>query len=624
MDGALRGNSIVAGKKGQRALLLGNEAIVRGALEAGVELATTYPGTPAAEIGDTFHEIVETAGVEFEYSVNEKVALEIAGAAALAGMRTLVSMKHVGLNVAADALVSLAYTGVRGSLVIVTADDPGCHSSQNEQDNRGYAHLAHLPMLEPSTPQEALDMSREAFRFSHRTELPVLLRTTTRVSHARGPVVLGSRPRPARRTAFKRDPARFVLVPDAARRDRVRLQDRMDDARTISESNPFNRVEVFGRDPRRGVVASGPAASYVREAMEGSDHVLLKIGFTHPLPRRIVTDFLERVAEVVVVEELDPHLEEGVRLVAQHEGLRTRIWGKHDGLFSPMGELGPDSVREGLARIGWTGPPWPSPKGMEAPLELPLRSPVMCPGCGHRATVFALKRAARRQAVVVGLDIGCYTLSVAPPLDAGDVLLCMGSSISTAIGLAKATGRTAVALIGDSTFYHAGVPALIDAVHHGHDVLVAILDNGTTAMTGHQPHPGVAGPYTRVVPLEDLVRGCGVRSVQVVDAYDLSAATKAFREALRGEGVRVVIARHPCRLLERTQVLRRGGRLPAFDLDLQACTRCRFCIDAFGCPALLISGDGRVRLDPEQCTGCGVCATLCPLKAVAEVGRPAG
>ncbi len=603
-----------------RVLLLGNEAIARGALEAGVEVATTYPGTPSTEIGDTLYRLAEQANVAFEYAVNEKVALEVAGAGAAAGLRALTSMKHVGLNVAIDPLMCFAYAGVQGALVVVSADDPGCHSSQNEQDNRHYARLANLPMLEPATPQEALEMTREAFRLSHELESPVLLRTTTRVSHARGPVVLGpvEATRSSLRVPWDRD--RFVLTPARARRAHALQLGRMERARHRSEESPFNRVEELGPSPSLGVLASGAARNYVRDVCAGRPFALLEVGFTHPLPRRTIREFLERFPKIAVVEELSPLLEESARAIAQEAGLSTTILGKAEGLFPSMGELDQDLVEEGLASLGWLTA---SPRETNPTLSLLPRPPMLCPGCGHRTTAFAALKAARRRDVIFASDIGCYTLAIDRPLELGDMKLCMGASISTAGGIAKATGRRTVALIGDSTFFHAGIPALINAVHHGHDVVVAILDNRSTAMTGHQPHPGVSYGTHRAVSLEGVVRGCGVASIRVVDPHDVEETVDAFRDALGEEGVSVVISRHPCRLLENREILREEGTLPLYVINEEACTHCGYCVDAFGCPALLSAGEGRVTIDPNICSGCGVCASICPPGAIEEVRREA-
>ncbi len=612
------------GKAGSRVLLLGNEAIARGALESGVDYATTYPGTPSTEIGDTLYSLAERAGLTFEYGVNEKVAMEAAGGAAFCGLNAIVSMKHVGLNVASDALMSLAYSGVTGALVIVTADDPGCHSSQNEQDNRLYASLANLPMLEPATPQQAYEMTVEAFHLSHLLQMPVMLRTTTRVSHARAPVVLGPFVKqPPRRGSFVPDPERFIVrAPKSRRMHQIQLE-RMKEALSLAEVSGFNRVEALGPSPTYGVISSGAAVNYVSEALRDRPCALLQLGFTHPLPKKTIIGFLKRFEQVAVVEELEPYLEESVRAIAHEAVVLTKVWGKSDGLFPRHGELNPDLVKDGFRALGWMAAPVAVPLSDEAlPAPLP-RPPVMCPGCGHRSAGYAAKKAARRRDVVFTSDIGCYLLTTDLPLGLGDTKSCMGASISTASGIATATGRRVVALIGDSTFYHAGIPALVNAVHHGHNIVVAIMDNSTTAMTGHQPHPGVAYGTLRQVSLEKLIEGCGVESVQVVDPFEIKATERAFRRALGEEGVSVVISRHICRLLENREVQEKLGFLPLYAVDQELCTLCGHCIDAFGCPAFRLQEDGRIIIEPAVCTGCAVCAEICPPSAIVEVGREA-
>ncbi len=614
--------ALLEGEAGMRLLLLGNEAVARGALEAGLDFAAAYPGTPSTEISDTLYGLAEAAGFTFEYAVNEKVALESAGGAAMSGLRALTAMKHVGLNVASDAFVSLSYTGVRGALVVVTADDPGCHSSQNEQDNRHYARLANVPMLEPATPQQAIDMTREAFRLSESLEAPVLLRMTTRVSHARAPVSLGPRIQPPpSKGRFERDPNRFMLTPTGARRNHTFLLERMQRAAAHSESSPFNSIEERAPSPAYGVIASGVAVTHVKETLHGKPHALFQVGFTHPLPKGRIVQFLKRFEQVAVVEELEPYLEQAVRCIAQEAALRTKVWGKADGLLPYSGELNPDIIRDGFSAMGWVDASSIA-RGSLHQVAVPLpRPPVLCPGCGHRATAYALKRAARRQELIIQTDIGCYVLTSAPPIEIGDTHLCMGASISTASGIATATSGRTVALIGDSTFFHAGIPALINAVHHGHSLVVAILDNMTTAMTGHQPHPGVRYDAKNPVSVEEIVKGCGVQSVRVVDPYDVKTTVEAFRKALQEEAVSVIISRHPCRLLENREILREKGSLPLYTVVEDECTRCGHCIDAFGCPAFLPLDDGLVAIDPELCTGCGVCATICPPGAIVEVGR---
>jgi len=606
---------------GSRLLLLGNEAIARGALEAGVDFAATYPGTPSSEIGFVLEDLAAAAGLTFQYAVNEKLALETAAAAAMAGRKSLVFMKHVGLNVASDALMSLAYTGVRGAMVIVTADDPGCHSSQNEQDNRILARFANLPLLEPSTPQECLDMTRFAFELSAFLEVPVAIRTTTRVSHARGPVVVGPRTPSKGRARFERDPARFVMLPEHAREGHKRVLQKLRLAEGISESTPFNRLETLGEGGETGIVASGPAYTYVMEYAGDVHGTLLKLGLTNPLPRNKLAGFLRSVRRVVVVEELEPYLEDSLRALANEMGIPIEVYGKSQGLLPRTGELDPDLVAEAFVRLSLIGPKV-VPRVREPKLiKLPSRPPVLCPGCGHRAAAYAARQAARRQDVLFPMDIGCYSLIEYPPTNAGDVLLCMGSSIGLGSGLATVTNQKVLAFIGDSTFYHAGIPALIHAVHQGANMTVCILDNGTTAMTGHQPHPGLAEDGKPAVDMEGLVRACGVKSLEVLDAYDVKGLTKAFRRALEREGVNVVVARHKCRLLELEDMKAQGVVPAVYEVDPLKCTKCGFCIDAFACPALLRTPENGFAIDASLCNGCGVCADVCPPKAIVKVER---
>jgi indolepyruvate ferredoxin oxidoreductase alpha subunit len=539
-----------------RLLLLGNEAIVRGALEAGVGFVTTYPGTPASEIGDAFAEIAHAAGIYFEYSVNEKVALEMAGAAAVSGVRALCAMKHVGLNVAADAFISLAYTGVRAGLVIVSADDPAMHSSQNEQDNRYYARWASVPMLEPHDPQEALRMAREAFELSERLELPVLLRTTTRVSHTRGVVIVGQKIRDfITRGTFVKDPSRFVILPAVARQRHEILRQRMELAQELSERSPLH--EIVGEGNELGIVTSGVAFNYVLDAVEElgvfEDVAILKLGMTNPLPRALCEAFFLTRERILVVEELEPYLEDEIKGIVADLGIQREILGKATGHFSRLYELTPDHVIPVIAKllaIPRNESTRRSTGEQSLSLELPARPPVLCPGCPHRATYDVIQTITDEN-VIFSSDIGCYTLGGLPPYQMADFLLCMGSSVGTAGGFSKVTGQKVIAFIGDSTFFHAGIPALVNAVHNDHKFLLVILDNQTTAMTGHQPHPGVQANGTTPVSIEAIVRACGVKNVCVIDPYDYEEAALALRDAWSAQELSVVISRHICPLAAR-------------------------------------------------------------------------
>jgi indolepyruvate ferredoxin oxidoreductase alpha subunit len=610
---------ILEAKPGAKVLLLGNEAIARAALEAGVTVATTYPGTPASEIGDALARVAKEAGIYFEYSTNEMVATEIAIGAAASGVRALVSMKHVGLNVAADALMTFAYTGTRGGFVLVTADDPSCHSSQNEQDNRYYALLGGIPMFEPSSPQECHDMTKEAFEVSEKLELPVIVRTTTRVSHVRAPVVVGAIIPGPKTKEFVKDPERFVTVPAVARARHLVLLERLRIAEGLAEKSKFNKVTHVNGGGKIGIIASSAGFNYAADASSslGISADILKLGFSYPVPRATVIEFLENHDKVVVVEELEPVLETAIRAIAQHESLATRILGKEDSLFPRAHEFDQAIVETGIERA--LGRKIKSP--IEGPVDLqgiPIRPPVLCAGCPHSATYFAVNKATNKKAIFAS-DIGCYTLGVSPPYNAADLLVCMGSSVGTAGGLAKVNTLPVIAFIGDSTFFHAGIPGLINAVHNGHKFLLMILDNRTTAMTGHQPHPGSEkGPSCcdiTAVSIEEIVKACGVKWLKVVDPYDIKTTTEAVKEALAQSTVSVIIARRECALIAKRD--EKGAIVKKQFIDKEACKKCRTCVDKFQCPA--ISSIDKVQtIDDALCAGCGVCSQVCPYKAIKE------
>ena len=612
-------DKILETKPGTKILLLGNEAIARGALEAGVSVATTYPGTPASEIGDSLARVARDAGIYFEYSANEMVAVEVAIGAAASGVRALVSMKHVGVNVAADALLTFAYTGTRGGFVLVTADDPSCHSSQNEQDNRYYALLGGIPMLEPANPQECYEMTKKAFEISEKLELPVILRTTTRVAHVRGPVTVGTIVQGPKKKEFVKDPKRFVTVPAVARVRHLVLLDRLRAAEQLAEESEFNVIKRIGNGGRQGIITSSAAANYAYDASRALNLQadLLKLGFSYPMPTEKMLEFLKTHDTVAVVEELEPVLETAVRSLAQHHGIAVKIIGKADGMFPRAYEFDQEIVAAGLSKaFGLPGATGTKPP--EVPADLPVRPPVLCAGCPHSATYFAVNKATNKKAIFAS-DIGCYTLGVAPPYSAADILVCMGSSVGLAGGLAKVNDLPVIAFIGDSTFFHAGVPGLINAVHHGHKFLLMILDNRTTAMTGHQPHPGSAkdptGATVSPVSIEEVVGGCGVKWLKVVDPYDIKTTTEAVEEALTHEGVSVIIARRECALIAPRD--EKGAILKKHYIDQEACKKCRACVTKFQCPAIS-SMDKVQTIDDALCAGCGVCAQVCPYKAIKE------
>ncbi|MEJ5348334.1 MAG: indolepyruvate ferredoxin oxidoreductase subunit alpha [Desulfosoma sp.] len=608
-------HDLLIGTRGEKKFLLGNEAIIRGAVEAGVGFVAAYPGTPSSEIIDGFAALGPEIETEVEYSVNEKVSVESACAAAQCGVRSLVSMKHVGLNVASDAFMTLAYVGVKAGMVIVSADDPSLHSSQNEQDNRYFAKMAGVPMLEPATPQEAKDMVVTGYALSEKYGLPVLLRTTTRVNHCRGPVTLGDIFPGKSKGTFTKDPFNLVVVPMVGRKLHLKLLEKHAQLKETSETSPFNTVEGTGP---WGIISSGVSALYVQDAVRElgiKERVrFLKLGMTHPFPERLVAEFLSGLETVLVVEELEPFLEESVRGIAQKCGFRGKIAGKE---FVPRAfELDTVLVKKAVSRF--FGVAFQDPEPLAVPQDLPARPPNLCPGCPHRATFFSVKKVFGDEAVYP-TDIGCYTLGLLPPLQMADFLICMGSSISTAGGFSRVLDRPVVAFIGDSTFFHSGITGLINAVNHERNLLLVILDNGTTAMTGHQPHPGVwltkEGKGQAKVDLETLVRGCGVKKLAVVNPLQVKKTQQVLQEMKTGMkegGVSVLISRSPCPLYER-RIL--GTKQKVVFQVTGDCRPCREDLAQLGCTAFVWTqdrgGEACVRINEVLCGGCSVCAQLC-------------
>lgn len=599
-------------------LLLGNEAIVRGALEGGVRFVASYPGTPSSEIIDRFYQLAPEAGIYVEYSVNEKVSMETACAAALSGVRSLCSMKHVGLNVAADAFMTLAYVGVKAGMVIVVADDPFLHSSQNEQDNRYYAKMAGVPMLEPATPEEARAMTVEALALSEKYQTPCILRTTTRVNHCRGPVTLGDLSVDASppKGTFTKDPFNLVVIPAVGRKLRLALLERLERLEGETTASALNYPVGEGK---WGVITSGVSYLYVQDALRDfglEERVkVLKLGFSFPQPRRLIKQFLSGLTRVLVVEELEPFLEEAVRLVVQESGLPVVVAGKGKDLIPRAFEL--DAARVKPAMSSFFEVPHAAPPIFSAP-PLPQRPPNLCPGCPHRATYYSVRKVFGDDAVYP-TDIGCYTLGILPPLRMADFLICMGSSVATAGGFSKVLDRPVVAFIGDSTFFHAGLTGLVNAVSHDHRFLLVVLDNGTTAMTGHQPHPGVElTPAGRVEPrvrLEDLIRGCGVTRIATVNPLQIKKTQEVLenlREQMKEPGVSVLISKSPCPLFE-NRMLGKKQKI-VFEVD-ESCDLCKRCLEELGCPAFLWErptvGESCIRINPALCSGCSVCSQMC-------------
>ncbi len=600
--------------------LLGNEAITRGALEAGVAVATTYPGTPSSEISLNFFDISRQTDLYFEYSTNEKVALEVAAAAANCGLRSMCIMKHVGLNVAADALMTLAYLGVKGGLVIVCADDPFMFSSQNEQDNRFYAKLSGLPMVEPSSVEECRGMVQYAFDLSETLQEPVIFRTTTRINHSTAVVSLGSLSERKTGGNFKKDPFNYVAVPAVSRNLHAKLLKNLTEAEKIAEESPYNRIEGIGD---LGIVVSGVSYLYVIDALNElgvrDRFKILRPGFTHPLPKGMIQAFLKGCKKALVVEEGEPYLEEGVKVAAQEGGLTLPINGKRTDLFSRLYEYDPAMVKKVIAGYFDIAAPADHPLDLSEVPNLPVRPPALCPGCSHRATFYVVKKAAGSMEYMCTTDIGCYTLGFFPPLSMGDFLICMGSSFATGCGFSKATDKKVVSFIGDSTFFHSGIPGLINAVFNHHNLTLVILDNGTTAMTGHQPNPGV--DMTRLnmtgygrVSIEAMVRAAGVGYVAKIKPYRIQKSITTVREALEYRGVSVIISEEMCTLYAKS--LQKGGSRPFYVSD--KCRNHRNCISELACPAFYVE-DEKVRINPALCAGCAVCAQICPENAILPV-----
>jgi len=586
-------------------LLSGNEALAMGVYHAGVKVAAAYPGTPSTEILENLSRYPD---LHAEWSTNEKVALEVALGASYAGVRVLASMKHVGLNVAGDPYMAAAITGVRGGLVIISADDPGMHSSQNEQDNRYYAKLAKVPVLEPADSQEAYDFIKLAFEISEQYDTPVMLRSTTRISHSKTVVVTQQEtPNVCREPLFVAEPAKYVMLPAYARARHPLALARLSKLRALSDDCPMN-YEITG-SAELGIISSGVAFQYAREALPEAS--FLKLGLNYPLPENLIRRFAAKVKTLVVVEELEPFIEEQVRAMG------LPVHGKE---FIPQtGELSADIVRRAAVTAGWITGVLEATSRPAARQSLPARPPLLCPGCPHTGLFFTLGSMGKRKVqsygqpgLIVTGDIGCYTLGAYPPLAAMDTCACMGAGIGQAQGMEWAgIPQQVVSVIGDSTFMHSGITSLINAVYNRSKGLVVILDNGTTAMTGHQPHPGsgttAQGQTSTPVSLEALVRAAGVESMAVVDAFDLGAIRGALKDGLEYQGMSVVIVRGPCAVAVRAKV-------KALSVDVTKCDRCGVCL-RLGCPAIQ-TADGQTVISTAQCIACGLCRQLCVRKAI--------
>ncbi len=574
-----------------KSLLSGNEAVARGAWESGCRVATAYPGTPSTEI---IENITKYEDINAEWSINEKVALEVAAGASFAGVRALVAMKHVGLNVAADPFFTMGYSGVTGGLVVVSADDPGMWSSQNEQDNRHYGRHAKVPILEPSDSNEARMFTKLGFEISEKFDTPVLLRLTTRICHSSSLVDLEKR-KESEIKEYVKDIKKRLVLPAHARALHLMVEERLKKLAAYSEIFPFNKIE-WGK-MALGIITSGVAYQYAREVFPEAS--ILKLSLTHPIPKKLIEKFARKVRKIIVVEEGDPILETEIKAMG------IKVTGKDK--VPLCGELTPQILRTSFSKKRRSG---------IKRAEIPARPPVLCPGCPHRGVFYSFNKL---KLVATG-DIGCYTLGALPPLSAMDTCVCMGASVTNAQGMEKALGgefsRKLVAVLGDSTFFHSGITGLVNAVYNKGCLNLVILDNFTTAMTGHQPHPGTGrlagGEQGKRVAPEDVARGCGVEMVKVVNPNDLRATESALREALDYNGVAVLIFRRPCALLVKP-------RLP-YRIDPEQCNGCRLCL-RIGCPAVSLTFPSKrekplAAIDESLCVGCGLCVQLCQRNAI--------
>jgi len=584
-----------------KTLMTGNEAVARGAYEAGCTVAAAYPGTPSTEILENMANYKE---IYSEWSTNEKVALEVVCGASIGGARALAAMKHVGLNVAADPMFTIAYEGVNGGLIIVSADDPGCHSSQNEQDNRFYAPFAKIAMVEPADSQECKDFVKFAFELSEKFDTPVLFRITTRVCHSKGLVELGERVE-AGIKEYKKN-RKYVMIPAMARERHVIVEEKLIALEEYSNNCPLNRIE-WG-DKRIGIITSGISYQHAREVF-GDQASYLKIGLSYPLPDKMIKKFAAAVEKVYVIEENDPYLEKHVK------SLGIECIGKD---FIPIcNELSPGIIRKALLQAQ-------KQEGYSIEQKAPSRPPVLCAGCPHRGVYYTLSK--YKDVVVTG-DIGCYTLGMVPPIGVTDTVICMGAGISAGIGMEKVFAKTGrkgkvFGCIGDSTFFHSGITGLIDAVYNKSNIAICILDNRITAMTGHQENPGTGktlmGEDTVIVEIEKIVKAVGIKeeNIRIITPYNLAETEQAVKEAYEATEPFVIISKQPCALIKEVQKQRENTYCI---IDREKCKKCKACMK-IGCPAIAFKDD-RLTIDKDMCNGCTLCQQVCKFEAIVKVGE---
>ena len=588
--------------------VMGNGAIALGALAAGVNLVAGYPGTPSSEIIETVSKYPHD-GVHLEWSVNEKAALEVAAAAAYSGARALVTMKQVGLNVASDPLMSLAYVGVKGGMVIVSADDPGPISSQTEQDTRRFADFCRIPVFDPSNPEEAYTMIGDAFEYSEKYHTPVLFRPTTRVCHAYASIDVPDSFSPKKYEGFVKDSKKWVIFPRLSYINHGMIEDRNIRIGQDFSTYAFNSVEGVSS---KAVVTSGVSYAYVKECLkEKKDVKIIRVATAFPFPEDFMTEALKGVSEVICIEELSPYIEEQILKTAGRKHLDVTVHGKTDGSVPHNGEMSTELVAEILSSFLKTELATGVIDTSDAP-GLPMRPPVLCAGCPHRASFYAVKKAMTGKKAYYCGDIGCYTLGNAMPLDMVDTCLCMGAGITMAQGFAHTDEEaTSFAFVGDSTFFASGMTGVVNAVYNEADMILCVLDNSTTAMTGHQPHPGTGrnmmGDIVEKVDIVKVLEGIGLKSIVTVDPLDLDASVSAVRSAADIKGVKAIIFKSPCIAITKPK--------DKCSIDTGKCINCKKCIREIGCPAL-ITIDGQVSIDMNLCTGCGLCSQICPVSAI--------
>ena len=625
---------LVTGVSGEKQFLLGNEAAVRGVIEAGVSIAATYPGTPSSEIGNVLSVLAKEANIYFEFSTTEKVAMEVAATAAASGLRSFTFMKHVGMNVASDSFMTAAYSGVNGGMVILSADDPSLFSSQNEQDTRNYARLANVPILEPSNCQEVKDMVKYAFDLSEQFNIPVIVRTTTRVSHMRGVVEFGdvkdnssNNDNHWKRGHFNKDPSQYVPVPAFAGDMHVRLWDKIHKIEELTNKSEYNHEIILADDKKYGIIASSSAYNYAHDVVKFNDLDIniLKLGFSYPFPQEKVAEFLKDLDEVFIVEEVDPIIERDTLTTIGAKKLNITVHGKLDETFPLYHEFNSDVVADGLNKVlkfKEDGEIKFSDSLEKLSEDIPSRAPVLCAGCPHRAMYYGINKAIdelglKQSDVVFASDIGCYTLGINPPYNAADYLLSMGSSVGDGCGFSVSTDQKVASFIGDSTFFHSGVSPLINAVHNKHNFVLTVLDNRITAMTGGQPNPGIPidgmGDEAPEISIRKLAVACGCDYVRVINPFNLEQVVKTYKEAFERDDIAVIVSKAPCTLIKGLT------KKPPVNFVENNCNNCDKCVSELACPAIS-KINGKINIDKSQCDGCNVCIQVCKYGAL-EAGR---